>query len=119
MNATLRYSEIKSQIDKLTVEAKELLPEVSESIVKILEESGEKTYSNEFGSFKIRASKTVTYSEDYQKREGEVKTRIEPLQATIDELNTELKDKAKQEEKDGVAKVEVTSQSAVFTSNKE
>lgn len=119
MDATLRYSEIKSQIETLTAEAKGLLTEVSESVVKILEETGEKTYSNGFGSFKIRTTKDVTYSEDYEARKVEVVTKIVPLQDEIDSLNSELKDKAKEEEKDGTAKVEVTSRSAVFTANKE
>lgn len=120
-----KYSELKLQIAKLTAEAKEIEPEVSEEIVALLEESGEKTYANDFGKFALRASKTTTYSADYIKREEEVakevepiKEEIKPLQEKIETLNKELSDLAKEEVKTGKAKVEITKQSAVFTANK-
>lgn len=77
------YARIKNQIKELTAEAKELEPELRESML----EAGADKVKTEFGSFTLTTRKSYKYSD------------------AVAELDTQLKSKKKEEEENGTAEV--------------
>lgn len=121
----LIYSEKKALVKRLNDEISNMEPDVSKIVSEKLEKSGEKTLSNDFGSFKITTKKAITYSEEYNeyadmktKEIEEIDQKIKPLSDEIKVIQNGMKEKQEAEVEEGIAKVEIISKSAVFTVKK-
>jgi len=114
INMFEKYSNIRRQIDSLTIEKKNMEDEILVEISERLKGSKEKTLKTEFGNFTKKVSTSYSFSTDIVELSVENEKKIK---AYVDPLKKEI-EVAKQKEIDEKIAVPITSETLAFAYKK-